>query len=67
MKLRKFLLVLYIKNEAKADIVHHRNKGTSNALQGGCVTLGPCHLHFKSILKQKKNYGNSNIFHHAKI
>jgi len=28
----------------------------------GCVTLWPCHLHFKSILRgQKKNYGNSNI------
>jgi hypothetical protein len=26
----------------------------------GCVTLWPCHLHFKSIVRQKKNYGNSN-------
>ncbi len=30
--------------------------------QGVCVTLWPCHSHFKkSILRQKKNYGNSNI------
>jgi uncharacterized membrane protein YhaH (DUF805 family) len=29
--------------------------------QGVCVTLWPCHLHLKSILRQKKNYGNSNI------
>jgi hypothetical protein len=27
----------------------------------GCVTLWPCHLHLKSILRQKKNYGISNI------
>jgi hypothetical protein len=27
----------------------------------GCVTLWPCHLHLKNILRQKKNYGNSNI------
>jgi hypothetical protein len=27
----------------------------------GCATLWPCHLHFKSILRQNKNYGNSNI------
>ncbi len=27
----------------------------------GCVTLWPCHLDFKSILRQKKNYENSNI------
>jgi hypothetical protein len=27
----------------------------------GCVTLWPCHLHFKSIIRQKKNYGISNI------
>jgi len=27
----------------------------------GCVTLWPCHLHLKSILRQKKNYGNSII------
>jgi hypothetical protein len=26
----------------------------------GCVALWPCHLHFKSILRLKKNYGNSN-------
>ncbi len=26
-----------------------------------CVTLWPCHLHFWKILRQKKNYGNSNI------
>jgi hypothetical protein len=27
-----------------------------------CITLLPCHLHFKSILRQtKKNYRNSNI------
>jgi len=30
--------------------------------QGLCVTLGPGHLHLKSILRQKKNnYENSNI------
>ncbi len=28
----------------------------------GCVTLWPCHLHLKSILRQKKNYGISNIY-----
>jgi len=33
----------------------------SSLLNKGCVTLWPCHLHFKSILKKKKNYGNSNI------
>ncbi len=26
-----------------------------------CVTLRPCHFTFKSMLRQKKNYGNSNI------
>jgi hypothetical protein len=28
---------------------------------------GHTSLHLKSILRQKKNYGNSNLFHHAKI
>jgi hypothetical protein len=27
----------------------------------GCVRLWPCYLHQKSILRQKKNYGNLNI------
>jgi hypothetical protein len=27
----------------------------------GCVTLWPCHFTLKHILRQKKNYGNSNI------
>jgi hypothetical protein len=33
-------------------------------LARGYVTLWPCHIHFESILRQKKkkkNYGNSNI------
>jgi hypothetical protein len=40
--------------------------------KGGGVSQGvalPCHfLHFKVCIlrRQKKNYGNSNIFHHAK-
>jgi hypothetical protein len=29
--------------------------------QGENKEQGVCHLHFKSILRQKKNYGNSNI------
>jgi hypothetical protein len=42
---------------------YHANKApqTSNNTNNGCVTLWPCHLHFKNILRQKKNYGNSNI------
>jgi hypothetical protein len=35
-----------------------------NAINKGCVTLWPCHLHQKRILRQKKNYGNSNISTH---
>jgi hypothetical protein len=27
----------------------------------GMSHCGLCHLHYKSILRQKKNYGNSNI------
>jgi len=30
--------------------------------QRGCVTLWPCHFTLQSILRQKKNYENSNIF-----
>ncbi len=30
--------------------------------QGVCVTLWPCHLHLKSLFRQKKNYGNSKYF-----
>jgi hypothetical protein len=35
MKLKENSPSALHQNEAKADIVHHRNKGTSNALQGG--------------------------------
>jgi hypothetical protein len=35
---------------------------TPNTRKGGVsLTLWPCHLHEKSILRQKKKYGNSNI------
>jgi len=32
-------------------------------VSNGCITLWPCHLHEKKggFLRQKKNYGNSNI------
>jgi len=29
--------------------------------RGANITRWPCHLHLKSILRQKKNYENSNI------
>jgi hypothetical protein len=29
--------------------------------QGMCVTMWPCPFTLKSILRQKKNYGNSNV------
>ncbi len=32
-----------------------------STFMGQIFTLWPCHLHLKSILRQKKNYGNSNI------
>ncbi len=32
-----------------------------NVNKGWCVTLWPCQSILKSILRQKKNYGNSNI------
>jgi hypothetical protein len=35
---------------------------TPNTRKGGVsLTLWPCHLHEKNILRQKKKYGNSNI------
>jgi hypothetical protein len=37
------------------------NLNVTNNTNKGCVTLGPCHLHEKGSLRQKKNYGNSNI------
>jgi hypothetical protein len=35
---------------------------TGHSQTRGCVTLWPCHLHFKGILRQKKNYENSKYF-----
>ncbi len=41
--------------KAKADIVHHRNKGTSNALQGGGVSHGGLAIYIKKkYLKAKE-------------
>jgi hypothetical protein len=37
-----------------------------NAINKGCVTLWPCHLHQKSILRQKKNYGKFKYFNTQK-
>jgi hypothetical protein len=36
-------------------------KGLVMGHSKGSVTLWPCHLHKKGILRQKKNYENSNI------
>jgi len=33
----------------------------------GCVTFVALAFTFKSISRQKKSYGNTQIFHHAKI
>jgi len=43
--------------------IHLENK----IKQGGYVTLWPCSFTLKSISRQKKNYGNSNIFTMQKI
>jgi len=32
-----------------------------NPVHNALVELRPCHLHEKGILRQKKNYGNSNM------
>ncbi len=37
------------------------NLGFANKNTTGCVTLWHCHLHLKRIVRQKKNYGNSNM------
>jgi len=38
-----------------------KKKDPPNNQNKGCVTIWPCHLHPKSILRQKKSYGISNI------
>jgi hypothetical protein len=43
----------YLDNTILGHIFSKKNKG--------CVTLWPCNLTLKSILRQKKNDGNSNI------
>jgi hypothetical protein len=38
--------------------IHNNNKE--------CVTPRPCHLHLKLSFKAKKNFMETQIFHHAK-
>jgi hypothetical protein len=45
---------------------HHQNKMVAH-LQRVCHIVAFPFTFLKKILRQKKNHGNSNIFHHAKI
>jgi hypothetical protein len=44
------------------QVTHKGTQKTISLQNKGCVTLWPCHLHFKGILRQKKNYENSKYF-----
>jgi hypothetical protein len=42
-------------------VIIHKDNLASFGYNKGCVTLRRCHLHEISILRQKKNYENSNV------
>jgi hypothetical protein len=51
---------------APNSIIPFHGRSPKPCQQGECHTM-TLPFTLKSILMQKKNYGNSNIFHHAKI
>jgi gamma-glutamyltranspeptidase len=77
-----FYFILF-KKEQEPEVLHKMSRTAQHCTQKKTMSKqkkqsknkqkqGVCHtvafpFTFKSILRHKKNYGNSNIFHHAKI